>query len=351
MPLPTIEERRAEVQAFGFHQVHPQLRFGTASDRYAGWIGQIYSEHWLTETGSRNRTLADAAFKEETLPIASVQEYFQHLSTLELDFTFYRPLLAPNGNASPNLHILQQYAEHAPPNARFLVKAPQQFFARILRKGKKGEPVRYEANPDFLNAKHYTERFHLPLMEVLGGRVAGILFQQEYQQQKSSPIPNVMVEEFKRFFQEIPNDATFHIELRSEHLLLPPYFDFLEAQGIGFAFSHWTYLPPLRRQWELCRRVFSASDGHVFLRLLTPRQMPYADAYKLAFPFTKPVPELSQTPAAHEMINEATALAYHAIQQGKTLHVIANNRAWGNSPSLNQAVAQRFLDFAARKGA
>ena len=29
---------------FLFRDIHPYVRIGTASDRYAGWIGQIYSE-------------------------------------------------------------------------------------------------------------------------------------------------------------------------------------------------------------------------------------------------------------------------------------------------------------------
>ena len=31
-------------QTFNFRNVHPQIFIGTASDRYAGWIGQIYSK-------------------------------------------------------------------------------------------------------------------------------------------------------------------------------------------------------------------------------------------------------------------------------------------------------------------
>jgi hypothetical protein len=30
-------------ETFHFRNLHPQVFIGTASDRYAGWIGQIYS--------------------------------------------------------------------------------------------------------------------------------------------------------------------------------------------------------------------------------------------------------------------------------------------------------------------
>jgi hypothetical protein len=31
-------------QTFHFRNLHPKILIGTASDRYAGWIGQIYSQ-------------------------------------------------------------------------------------------------------------------------------------------------------------------------------------------------------------------------------------------------------------------------------------------------------------------
>jgi hypothetical protein len=33
---------------FHFRNLHPQVLIGTASDRYAGWIGQIYSQDRYT---------------------------------------------------------------------------------------------------------------------------------------------------------------------------------------------------------------------------------------------------------------------------------------------------------------
>ena len=32
------------LKTFHFRNLHPQIFIGTASDRYAGWIGQIYSQ-------------------------------------------------------------------------------------------------------------------------------------------------------------------------------------------------------------------------------------------------------------------------------------------------------------------
>ncbi len=77
--------------------------------------------------------------------------------------------------------------------------------------------------------------------------------------------------------------------------------------------------------------------------------MKYADAYALAHPFDRPVPALSETAGTRAMIDEAVALAYKAIEAGAILNVIANNRAFGSAPALDQAVAFRFLEFAERR--
>ncbi|MBL7171957.1 MAG: hypothetical protein ISS68_03885 [Desulfobacteraceae bacterium] len=37
-------ERVADPASFQFRNLHPGLFIGTASDRYAGWIGQVYTE-------------------------------------------------------------------------------------------------------------------------------------------------------------------------------------------------------------------------------------------------------------------------------------------------------------------
>ena len=185
--------------------------------------------------------------------------------------------------------------------------------------------------------------------DALGERLAGVIFEQEYARVRESPEPAAFVAELDRFFAEVP-PLPYHLEVRSPHLLSPLYTDWLAANGLGFVFSHWTWLPSLQAQWKLVGERFSSGDGEAILRLLNPREMKYAAAFAHAYPFTDAVPELSQTAQARTMINEATALAYKAIEQGVTLFTIANNRAWGNSPKLAQALSRRFLDFADRYG-
>lgn len=346
----SIASRRERVTRYDLREVHPHLLFGTASDRYAGWIGQIYPERYREEVTSRPRKLGGQAFEERTLPVTSVEDYFAHFGALEIDFTFYRPLRTSEGEPSPNFFVLKEYAEAAPAEALFLLKAPQAFFARTLRRSR-GREVRYEDNPDFLNAEAYTRQFHEPTLELLGERVAGILFEQAYQRVSESPEPEQNIAELDGFFSAIPADVQPHLELRSEHLLVPSYFDWLASRGLGHVFSHWTWLPPIRDQWRLCGRRFTAGDGAAVARLVTPREMKFAESYAKAYPFDRPVPELAETRQAHDMVLDATALTFQAETQDVLLYVIANNRVWGNAPALAQAIAYRVLDEEEKRAA
>jgi hypothetical protein len=79
---------------FRFRDLEAKVLIGTASDRYAGWIGQIYSGRRYEKGISRQgHKVGDQTFHEETLPAESVTEYFEHFPLLEIDYTFHRPLL------------------------------------------------------------------------------------------------------------------------------------------------------------------------------------------------------------------------------------------------------------------
>jgi len=52
---------------YDFKEIHPLVRFGTASDRYYGWIGQIYYQKYkITE---RTKYLGKQKFNENILEI------------------------------------------------------------------------------------------------------------------------------------------------------------------------------------------------------------------------------------------------------------------------------------------
>jgi hypothetical protein len=76
----------------------------------------------------------------------------------------------------------------------------------------------------------------------------------------------------------------------------------------------------------------------------------YAEAYAMAYPFDKPAPEIAETQHARNMVLDVTALVFQAEAQNALLNVIANNRAWGNSPALAQAISYRVLEEEEKRG-
>ncbi len=341
MMLPPETQRRLE--QYLFRHLHPHLRFGTASDRYGGWIGQIYSEKWRKHMTRRPKKLNGQVFEELVLPVETVREYFEHFDILEIDFTFYRPLLTPEDEPTNNYFVLRQYLRHAPEDALFLLKAPQTFFARKLRR-QQDSRVWYEEDPNYLHAEAYMRQFHEPAEALLGAHLKGILFEQEYQRVSETPPLDTYLAELDRFFQVIPLTTPLHVELRSPHLLQPPLFTWLEQRGLGYAFSHWTYLPSLRHQWKRAGERFTSRHGEAVIRLLTPLRMTYAEAFAKAYPFDRPVPELAETPQAQRMIDDTVMLASEAIQRNVTANIIANNRAYGNAPALVRDIVQRMIE-------
>ncbi len=338
---------REEIESFDFRHIHPDVYFGTASDRYAGWIGQIYSPAWESQITSRKRTLGGRRFEERQVPIESVGEYFEHFRALELDFTFYRVLVEPDGNAGPNWFVLKHYADHAPADARFYLKAPQQVFARILRDGKG-----YRDNPDYLNVAMFMKGFMEPARAMLGDRLGGVICEQEYQRKADSPPVAEHVAALSAFFNAVGSwsgddpgkELGCHLEIRSPHLLQPDYFDWLAAAGIGHVFSHWTWLPPLRDQWEMAGHRLTSARKEVVARLLTPLRVPYAKAYAAAWPFDKPIPEIADSKGGQDMVMDAVALGIQALKHDSAPIILLNNRAWGSAPDLARKVAQRLVE-------
>lgn len=324
----------AGIDAFRFRDLHPGLVLGTASDRYAGWMGQIYTrERYVKGITRRTKTVGGKTFVEEVLPVASVQEYFEHFGTLELDFTFYTPLRDSKGEPTRVFHLLRSYGQHLHQGDRLVLKAPQAIFAKYLYR--RGD---YVENKGYLNPEVFIRQFYEPALEVLAPWLDAIVFEQEYQKKERRTPPAEAAAALEAFFKAIPADDRYHVELRTQSLLTGPVLEVMERYGVGQVLSHWTWLPPLSRQFSLSARRFLNKKSAV-IRLMTPRGMRYEDAYARAQPFNALVNGM-QTPG---MVEDATRMITAAIEAGIRIAVIVNNRAGGNAPLLAQQIARGFL--------
>ena len=319
---------------FLFCELPQNILIGTASDRYAGWIGQIYSEgRYEKGITRRSHKVGDKTFNEETLPVESVAEYFEHFPLLEIDYTFYRPLLESKGNPSPNFHVLKSYRQHMKDGDLVLLKAPQIVIARKLRRG-----GAFVENENYLNAAIFTKQFYKPAVEILGPCLNGIIFEQEYHV-KNDRIPiSKLALGLDEFFSKIPKDTRYHIELRTEAYLADPVLDVLKKHGVGVVFSHWTWLPPLRKQFAKVRTEFFNSGNQVVIRLITPLRMSYEESYAKAFPFDKMVSGMLDP----EMIEDTAKIVNEAIKDKVQVNLIINTRIGGNAPLIAQKIADRL---------
>jgi uncharacterized protein YecE (DUF72 family) len=332
---PMLSEETINLSAFQFRGLHPKVLLGTASDRYAGWIGQVYSgDRYAGRIARRSHRVGGESFIEEVLPVDCVAEYFDHFRVLEIDYSFYRVLLEKEGQPTQTYQVLKAYREHARETDRFILKAPKVIFAQKLRR-----PTGFIDNEAYLDPTIFTRQFYEPAIQILGSTLGGFVFEQEYQRKEDRTPVSEMAAALDGFFRSIPEDARYHIELRTETYLSDPVFEVLEKHGVGQVFSHWTWLPPLRKQFAKSGRRFFNAGGQAVIRLMTPRGTRYEDAYARAHPFAKLVPGM----LSRAMVAETVELMREGIDQGAEVNVIINNRSGGNAPMIAQLIAERFL--------
>jgi uncharacterized protein YecE (DUF72 family) len=327
------ESSQTNPQTFHFRNLHPQILIGTASDRYAGWIGQVYSlDRYEGRITKRTKIIGANTYTEEVLPVESVGEYFDHFQVLEIDFTFYRPLLDQNGQPTQNYQVLKNYSRYLEDGDRIILKVPQLITAQKIHRGDQ-----HIKNEDYLNPKAFIDQFYGPAVDLLGPNLTGFIFEQEYHHKKDRAPVKEMALALDKFFSQIPKDSRYHVELRTDLYLREPVFEVLERYGIGQVLSYWTWLPPLRKQ-------LAKADGRFFnrecvIRLLTPLGTRYDNSYEKAYPFDRLVEGLLQP----EMVLETAAIIRGALEKGVLVNLIINNRAGGNAPIIAQIIAEKLI--------
>jgi hypothetical protein len=254
---------------------------------------------------------------------------------LEIDYTFYRLLLDKSGKPTPNYFALKESQQYLKEGDQLILKVPQLISARRIRQGGK-----FVENEAYLNPEFFTNQFYKPAVEILGPNLSGFIFEQEYQPKKERVVAEEMARSLDAFFKAIPKDKRYHIELRTEAYLSEPIFDILEKHGVGLVYSHWTWLPPLTKQFSKTKGRFFNSGGDCIIRLMTPLRMSYEDSYSKAFPFDKMVDGMMNP----EMIDDTFQIIMEGVKRRKRMNLIINNRAGGNGPIIAQEIAKRLQE-------
>lgn len=290
--------------------VQPLVRFGTSTWTYKGWQGQVYLKPYAKTTFARE------CLGEYCRYLYNGEPLFR---TVGNDFTFYRP---------PTANQLRQYLKQIPEDFEMCFKVWESItiptFAKHARYGAHaGQP-----NPRFLDAQLFKDLVLMPFREAKFEPHTGpFLF--EFQRHGLS------VEEFcsklDAFFNQLPKEFRYAVEIRNAGLLGSTYRHVLERHGVAHVYNHWSYMTSLADQHKRMEETFTAP--FVVLRLLTPLKMSYEDAKKRAAPYNKIVVELP------DMRRDTVALIHQSITQAKKAYVLVNNRSEGNAPLTVQALA------------
>ena len=72
----SVSERRADAERVDFRRIHPNLRFGTASDRYAGWETPEAKEMLGSDLGSIAQRVLDEGINPQ--PRSGRQEILEN---------------------------------------------------------------------------------------------------------------------------------------------------------------------------------------------------------------------------------------------------------------------------------
>ena len=280
------------------------IRFGTSTWTYPGWRGLIYKKEYTTEK----------AFKAESLG-----EYAQFplFRTVGIDSTFYRP---------PAQKLLEQYASLIPDEFHWVSKVWEHLTIPHYPKHARYGANAGKDNPDFLRSdlfiksvlKPYTDPLVLP-------HVGPFVFQLPTINEKQMS-QEMFLEKLRAFFQKLPTDFRYAVELRNPRWLNDQYFSTLNDCGVTHCFNHWYIMPPLREQMTRAAKAGGLKAPFFVARILTPLGVKYEDAVKLFQPYTT----IKQPNKA--MRRDVATLIRRAIERNTEAFIIVNNRAEGNAP-------------------
>lgn len=296
------------------------LRLGTSSWSFAGWGGLVYDA-------------TDPPHAESRLSRDGLPAYADHplLRAVGIDRGFYAPLTA------------DAYARHAaqvPPGFRFLVKAPA-LVTDAARRDAHGRAL--GPNPHYLDAALAAETFARPAVDGLRGSLGTLLLQ-------CSPLPPELLADvpawiarLRRFLdalpRELPDGAGWAVEVRDAALLTPRLMDTLRAAGVDYCVGVHARMPPVGRQFRALDRLERGTPGALVVRWSLHAGLGYEAARRRYAPFRALV---DPDPDTREAI---AARAAATLAAGRTVTVIANNKAEGSAPltlvALADAIARR----------
>jgi uncharacterized protein YecE (DUF72 family) len=282
------------------------IRIGTSSWKYPGWIGQIYSE-------DRYRTRG--RFSQKRFEAECVAEYAETFPVVCGDFSFYQ---------FPSPEFWQRLFAGAPAGLEFALKVPEEVTVEVFPRHARYGPRAGTRNESFLNADAFAALFLEPLTPYRQ-RIGPLIF--EFGARGTSP--NEFLARLDPFLDALPGTFRYAIEVRNREYLTPRYFESLKGRGIAHVLNSWTKMPPLSEQIAMAG-AFPA-DFTVVRALLRPGRS-YEEAVAKFQPYDKVTDE---NPEARDALRR---VIQRMREERRAAYIFVNNRLEGNAPETIRAV-------------
>jgi uncharacterized protein YecE (DUF72 family) len=230
---------------------------------------------------------------------------------VEIDRSYYEPLPA---------RAFEDYVAQTPADFRFLVKAHEECvlhrFPGHARYGKRrGEP-----NERYLDARYATDAVIGPTAEGLGSKLAAVLFQFP---PHDPGAPEAFAAELAAFFEALPTNVTYAVELRNPELLTPAYARALASTGAVHCHNVWGDMPSVVHQ---AKSLPPVTRRPLIVRWLMRRGEQYEGAKSRFEPFDR---LRDEDPSNRESI---ASLVSKAATHDVPALVFVDNKAEGCAP-------------------
>lgn len=302
LPSDAGPQFRAELSQQAAWLRRRDVHLGTSSWSFAGWAGVVYPP----------------GLDPDLLARDGLHYYARHplLDAVGVDRTYYGALTAGQ---------YRDYARQVPAGFRFIAKAD-----RAITTPPPQLPAGSRTIERFFDSDWLLRTGVAPMLDGLAERAGGLILQFPPLRGGLRHRPEAFAARLRDLLAPLPRELCYFVEVRNRELLTPDYFAALADTGAEHCYTVHPGAPPLAEQWRL-------SGGRINRALLIrwnlQRDRVYTQAREEFAPFDRIVVADPDTRMA------AAELVVDAFAAGKTVYVLANNKAEGCAPRTIELLA------------
>jgi uncharacterized protein YecE (DUF72 family) len=290
---------------------------GTSSWKYPGWCGMLYE----SARYEYRAKLAMTRFERNCL-----EEYAKVFKTVSVDAAFYK---------FPERKFLETIMGQVPDDFQFSFKVTDTITIKKFPNLPKFGVRAGEINRDFLNADLFGEAF-LKTCEPYRSKIGLLMF--EFGRFFKT---DFSVAQFSQaldaFFDRLPKDWPYGIEIRNRDYLTPEYFAVLAKHGVAHVYNSWTDMPSVNEQMAMAGSV--TNPNLVAARFLMTPGRKYDESLKLFQPYDR----LREPDEEARKAGAALIVGGERYEPRRKTFVYINNRLEGNALETIAAMIARAV--------